>query len=90
MPVYTKLLNQPGKPDTWPATIPPTWILQYDREFLLGIYYGQMPKSARKSTDGFYPNLDNNYVRTIINRKHAQSFRPSGQTTQNTQNLSWG
>jgi len=74
MLVYTKLLNQPGKPDTWPATIPPTCFLQFDREFLLGIYNGQMPKSARKNTGGFYPNLDNNYVRTIINRKHGKVF----------------
>ena len=74
MTVYSKLLKQPGKPDTWPATVPPTWYLQYDREFLLGIYNGQLPKSFRKSTGGFYPNLDNNYVRTIINRKHGKVF----------------
>ncbi len=74
MSVYSKLVNQPGKPDTWPATVPPTWFLQYDREFLLGIYNGQLPKSARKSTGGFYPNLDNNYVRAIINRKHGKVF----------------
>ena len=30
MTIYSKLLNQPGKPDTWPATVPPTWNLQYD------------------------------------------------------------
>jgi hypothetical protein len=74
MTVYSKLVNQPGKPATWPATVPPTWYLQYDRNFLLGIYNGQLPKSRRKSTGGFYPNLDNNYVRTIINRKHGKVF----------------
>ena len=74
MTVYSKLVNQPGKPATWPATVPPTWYLQYDRDFLLGIYNGQLPKSPRKSTGGFYPNLDNNYVRTIINRKHGKVF----------------
>ena len=74
MTTYSKLLNQPGKPNTWPATVPPTWYLQYDRDFLLGIYTGQPPKSFRKSTGGFYPNLDNNYVRTIINRKHGKIF----------------
>ena len=74
MTVYSKLVNQPGKPATWPATVPPTWYLQYDRDFLLGIYNGQLPKSRRKSTGGFYPNLDNNYVRTIINRKHGKVF----------------
>ena len=74
MNVYSELVNQPGKPATWPATVPPTWYLQYDRDFLLGIYNGQPPKSRRKSTGGFYPNLDNNYVRTIINRKHGKVF----------------
>tara|TARA_B100000809_G_C15057034_1_gene501019 strand:- start:248 stop:1375 length:1128 start_codon:yes stop_codon:yes gene_type:complete len=74
MTVYSELVNQPGKPATWPATVPPTWYLQYDRDFLLGIYNGQLPKSRRKSTGGFYPNLDNNYVRTIINRKHGKVF----------------
>ena len=74
MTVYSELVNQPGKPATWPATVPPTWYLQYDRDFLLGIYNGQPPKSRRKSTGGFYPNLDNNYVRTIINRKHGKVF----------------
>ena len=74
MTVYSKLVNHPGKPATWPATVPPTWYLQYDRDFLLGIYNGQLPKSRRKSTGGFYPNLDNNYVRTIINRKHGKVF----------------
>lgn len=78
MTVYSQLVNQPGKPDTWPATVPPTWYLQYDRDFLLGIYNGQLPKSARKSTGGFYPNLDNNYVRTIINRKHGKVFVMKG------------
>ena len=78
MNVYSELVNQPGKPATWPATVPPTWYLQYDRDFLLGIYNGQPPKSRRKSTGGFYPNLDNNYVRTIINRKHGKVFVMKG------------
>ena len=74
MTTYRKLLTQTDKPDTWPATVPSTWYLQYDRKFLLGIYNGDLPESARKSTGGFYPNLDNNYVRTIINRKHGKVF----------------
>ena len=78
MTIYSELVNQPGKPATWPATVPPTWYLQYDRDFLLGIYNGQPPKSRRKSTGGFYPNLDNNYVRTIINRKHGKVFVMKG------------
>jgi len=78
MTVYSELINQAGKPDTWPATVPTTWYLQYDRDFLLGIYNGQLPKSFRKSTGGFYPNLDNNYVRTIINRKNGKVFVMKG------------
>mgnify|MGYP006981762966 CR=1 FL=1 len=74
MKKYREITNQPNKPDTWPATNPPTWFLQYDRKFLLGIYTGEFPESPRKSTGGFYPNLDNNYVRTIINRKHGKIF----------------
>lgn len=74
MSTYRELIDQPDKPNTWPATVPPTWYLQYDRKFLLGIYNGDLPDSPRKSTGGFYPNLDNNYVRTIINRKHGKVF----------------
>lgn len=78
MAKYYELVNQPGKPATHPATNPPTWYLQYDRAFLLGIYNGQMPESARKSTGGFYPNVDNNYVRTIVNRKFGKVFVLTG------------
>lgn len=74
MKVYSELVNQPNKPITHPATNPPTWYLQYDRKFLRGIFNGEMPESPRKSTGGFYPNLDNNYVRTIVNRKHGKVF----------------
>lgn len=74
MATYRELVNLPNKPATHPATVPPTWYLQYDRKFLRGIYTGEMPDSPRKSTGGFYPNLDNNYVRTIINRKHGKVF----------------
>jgi len=85
---YRELVNQADKPDTWPATVPPTWFLQYDRKFLLGIYNGDLPESPRKSTGGFYPNLDNNYVRTIINRKHGSVFVLKGKlpTTPKTWN----
>ena len=71
---YYELVNQPNKPATHPATSPPTWFIQYDRAFLLGIYNGQMPENPRRSTGGFYPNLDNNYVRAIINRKFGEVF----------------
>ncbi len=71
---YRKLLNQPGKPDTWPAQVPAKWYIQLDRPSLLGIYTGVMTENPRRSEGGFYPNLDNNYVRTIVNRKHGKVF----------------
>lgn len=88
MAKYLEIRNQPDKPDTWPATNPSTWFIQYDRAFLLGIYTGQPPESARKSTGGFYPNLDNNYVRTIVNRKHGEVYVLRGKmpTTPKTYN----
>lgn len=82
MAKYRELNNLPGKPDTWPSTVPTSWYLQYDRKFLLGIYNGDLPESPRKSTGGFYPNLDNNYVRTIINRKHGKVFVLKGKLPQ--------
>jgi hypothetical protein len=71
---YRKLTNQPDKPDTWPSKIPAEWFIQLDRESLLGIYTGYINPEARRSEGGFYPNLDNHYVRTIINRKHGPVF----------------
>ncbi|MDB4769173.1 hypothetical protein OAG16_03745 [Saprospiraceae bacterium] len=87
MKKYHELVNLPDKPYAHPATNPPTWFIQYDRAFLLGIYSGQMPESARKSTGGFYPNLDNNYVRAIINRKHGKVFVLRGKLPQTPKTL---
>lgn len=59
----------------FPATTPPTWYQQFDREALYGIYTGTPPKeNARKSEGGFYPNLDNQYIRTIVNRRLGKVF----------------
>lgn len=71
---YHELINQPDKPDTWPATEPPTWHIQLDRKSLIGIYTGEISESARRSEGGFFPNPDNNYVRTIINRRLGPVF----------------
>lgn len=71
---YRELINQPEKPDTWPSKIPAEWFIQLDRKSLLGIYTGYTNPDARRSEGGFYPNLDNHYVRTIINRKHGPVF----------------
>ncbi|MEQ9505561.1 MAG: hypothetical protein RLO80_04780 [Hyphomonas sp.] len=75
---YREMLNQPGKPDTWPAQIPAKWFIQLDRANLIGIYTGFSDPEAPRSEGGFYPNLDNHYVRTIINRKHGPVFLMRG------------
>ena len=66
---YLALLNQPGKPDTHPAQQTPEWHIQLDRESLLGIYTGKVNPNARRSEGGFFPNLDNQYIRTIVNTR---------------------
>ncbi|MGF1852606.1 hypothetical protein L4C44_11975 [Vibrio satsumensis] len=71
---YRELVSQPNKPAGFPATNPSTWHIQLDRESLLGIYTGKVNPEARRSTGGFYPNLDNNYIRTVVNRKHGPVF----------------
>ena len=75
---YRKLISQPGKPDTWPSKVNAEWFIQLDRASLLGIYTGQINDDARRSEGGFYPNLDNHYIRTIINRKHGKVFMVRG------------
>ena len=76
MDMYTKMLTEAAKfGPTFPATNPPTWHQQLDREALYGIYLNKPPADgARKSEGGFYPNLDNQYIRAIINRKHGKVF----------------
>jgi hypothetical protein len=71
MDKYQELLAAAAKfSSVYPATNPPTWYQQLDRDALYGMYTGNPPKAdARKSEGGFYPNLDNQYIRTIVNRK---------------------
>ncbi len=69
---YRELASQPDKPITWPAQNPPKWYIQLDRQSLIGIYTGEFNNDAPRSTGGFFPNLDNHYLRTIINRKHGK------------------
>lgn len=71
---YRELTSQPGRDDTWPATNPPTWHLQMDRRALIGIYTGETSEGVRRSTGGFFPNPDNNYLRTVVNRRHGQAL----------------
>jgi len=74
MEKYYEITNIENRSFAHPATNPPTWYLQYDRKFLIGMYTGEMPEKVRKSTGGFYPNVDNNYIRTFINRKFGKVF----------------
>ncbi|MEQ1517846.1 MAG: hypothetical protein ABL931_15305 [Usitatibacteraceae bacterium] len=76
MEAYYKLLATAATiSPTHPATNPPTWYQQLDREALYGMYTGRAPSAdARKSEGGFYPNLDNQYIRTIVNRKLGKVF----------------
>lgn len=66
---YRALISQPGKPDTWPAQVDPKWYIQLDRPSLIGIYTGEINPNARRSEGGFYPNPDNNYIRTVVNTR---------------------
>lgn len=90
MQKYHELLKAAAKlGPTFPATYPPTWYQQLDREALYDIYTGEPPKvGARRSEGGFYPNLDNQYIRTILNRKLGKVFvvRGKAPTTPKTIN----
>ena len=88
MDKYHELLTAAkAKGPTFPATNPPTFYQQLDREALYDIYLGNPPNpDARKSEGGFYPNLDNQYIRTILNRKLGKVFvlRAKAPTTPRT------
>jgi hypothetical protein len=71
---YKKMLATPDMPDNWPATTPATWYMQLDRASLIGIYTGEMSENPRRSEGGFYPNPDNNYIRTVVNRNFGKVF----------------
>jgi hypothetical protein len=90
MDKYYELLAAAAKfSPVFPATNPPTWYQQLDRDALYGIYTGTPPKAdARKSEGGFYPNLDNQYIRTILNRRLGKVFvlRGKAPTTPKTLN----
>lgn len=73
IPRYRELLSLPGKPDTHPATRPSTWYAQFDRKQFEGIFTGEVGNFERKS-EGFYPTVDNQYIRTFINRKFGPVY----------------
>jgi hypothetical protein len=76
MNLYRDLLGAAAKiSPLHPAANPPAWYQQLDREALYDMYRtGQLNPEAPKSEGGFYPNLDNQYIRTILNRKHGKVF----------------
>ncbi len=88
MPMYQTMLKEAAKfGPTFPAMNPPEWHMQLDREALYGIYLNKPPSmEARRSEGGFYPNLDNQYIRAIVNRKHGKVFvvRAKAPTTPRT------
>jgi len=90
MDKYYELLAAAAKfSPIYPAANPPVWYQQLDRDALYGIYTGTPPKAdARRSEGGFYPNLDNQYIRTILNRKLGKVFvvRGKAPTTPKTLN----
>jgi hypothetical protein len=90
MEMYNNMLKEASKfGPTFPATNPPTWHQQLDRDALYGIYLNKPPaEGARKSEGGFYPNLDNQYIRAILNRKMGKVFmlRAKAPTTPKTFN----
>lgn len=56
-----------------PATNPPTFYLTLGREQMYAMYTGQpYNQAAGKTSGGFYPNPDNNYIRTILNRGYGK------------------
>lgn len=90
MDKYRELLDAAKKQGpTFPATNPPTFYQQLDRQALYDIYLGvPMRDDAKKSEGGFYPNLDNQYIRTILNRRLGKVFvlRAKAPTTPRTFN----
>ena len=58
----------------WSAsTNPSTWYAQFDRKQFEGIFTGEPGNFERKS-EGFYPTVDNQYIRTFINRKFGPIY----------------
>lgn len=90
MEKYRELLAAAAKiSPLHPATNPPTWNLTLGREQMYSIYTGvPFDPAAGKTSGGFYPNPDVNYIRTILNRKHGKVFvlRGKAPTTPRTLN----
>jgi hypothetical protein len=73
----------------YPATVPPLWSKSSEDSSRYSIYTGEAGGEGVRRRDGaFYPNLDNQYVRTFVNRKHGKVFvlRAKAPTTPRTFN----
>ncbi|MHB1516749.1 MAG: hypothetical protein ACYCVN_14590 [Acidimicrobiales bacterium] len=71
---YDALRYQPGVPAYFPAQKPPVWRVQYNRAYLLGLYawppvLSPTPPPTKNGQSGFFPNLDNQYIRAAFSRK---------------------
>ncbi len=68
---YNALRYQPGKPPWFPATQQANWRVQYTRPYLLALYTPgvTVPNVSKAGAGGFFPNLDNQYVRDALSRK---------------------
>jgi hypothetical protein len=71
-----------------PATLPPTWSKSSEDMSRYAIYTGEttVAPGENRRAGTFYANLDNQYVRTFINRKHGDVFvmRAKAPTTPKT------
>ncbi len=73
-----------------PASNPPTWSKSSESMSRYAIYTGDntVASGTNKKDGTFFANLDNQYVRTFINRKHGEVFviRAKAPTTPKTYN----
>lgn len=75
MSKYHELIDAARKVSPYfPAANPPVWYQQLGREYLYSMYTGENVPPGTTSHGGFYPNLDNQYIRTILNRKLGKVF----------------
>jgi hypothetical protein len=72
--VFGGLMQEPRQvPAGFPAVRKGQWRAQYDRRYLLQMYTGDdapgaIAKPVRAAGGGFFPNINNNYVRTALSR----------------------
>ncbi len=77
--VFGGLMSVPREIQPWfPAVRKAEWRAQYDRRYLLQLWTGDdapgavFPPPPRAASGGFFPNVHNAYVRTVLNRKFGK------------------